>query len=672
MSRRARPPSLRPAAAGPPPRPPSAPRGRYLPVSREDLEARGWDGADIVLVTGDAHIDHPSFGVPLLGRLLEGLGYRVGIIAQPDWRSPEPFLALGRPKLFAGVSGGAMDSLVSNYTTGKKFRRADAYSPGGKGGLRPNRAVLVYANRIREAMPGVPLVIGGIEASLRRFVHYDFWEDALRRSCLLDAKADILVYGPGELQVAEIARRLAAGLPVESLRGIPGTAMAASRRDLPALIDAAREHFAVAWRGPEDTLRMEDRSGPRPEPAPAEQPAPPVESASFAGGAPGASPALAASPELPRRVLEIPSWGRLLELDREGRREVFLRMAVAIEAEASPSNGKIIVQHHGDRALVVYPPVRPLSTPELDALHALPFTREPHPAYGGAPIPAYEMIKFSIATQRGCFGGCTFCAIAAHQGRAVQSRSPESVIAEIEALKEVPGFAGIISDLGGPTANMYRMGCTSPEAERVCRRSSCVWPTVCRLLGTDHGPLLDLLRRARELPGVRKAFVSSGVRHDLALRSPEFIRELARHHTSGHLKVAPEHASDRVLRLMKKPPIALFDEFRKVFEAESRAAGKEQYVIPYFISSFPGSTEEDMAATMEYLKGRGLRLEQVQDFLPTPMTIATAMHYAGREPGTGEKVACARSDAERSRQKAYLRWHDPKSRKVLRSRAKKK
>jgi uncharacterized radical SAM protein YgiQ len=648
------------------------------------MEARGWDQLDVLLITGDAYIDHPSFGIPLLGRYLERLGYRVGILAQPDWRKRESFLVMGRPRLYVGISAGAMDSMVSNYTVNKKFRYVDAYSPHGKGGLRPNRASLVYANRIRETMPGVPIVLGGVEASMRRFAHYDFWEDRLRRSFVLDARADIVVYGNGELQLAEITRKLAQGLPVASLWGIPGTAVEAGADYLPQLIDAGREYVNVACEGPEDVLPVPRRArsaGSSGEPgtngAAGGAPRPaglPVALERFGDAAGrradfGHTP-LAGAPELPRRVMELFSFERLSELDCSGDKAPFVDMAEAIEAESSPYNGKLLYQRHGDRVVMVYPPVRILTTREFDDLYTLPFTKEAHPAYGGAPIPAYEMIKFSITTQRGCFGGCTFCAITAHQGRIVQSRSEESILGEIEALKEVPGFTGVVSDLGGPTANMYRMSCSRPEIETICRRSSCVWPTVCKLLDTDHTPQIDLMRKARSLPGIKKVFIASGVRYDLAIIHPEFIRELAEHHVGGHLKVAPEHSSDEVLRRMKKPPIAVFDEFKRIFDRYSKEAGKEQYLVPYFISSFPSSKESDMAGVMRYLEKNRMRLEQVQDFLPTPMTIASAMYYAGMD-GEGESIFTARTCGEREVQKAYLRYHDPKMKKVLRERGEK-
>ena len=667
MSRRARPPSQKPRKTRKPAaafvRGPHSPR--FLPVCREDMEARGWDRLDVLLITGDALIDHPSFGIPLLGRLLEREGYRVGVLAQPDWRRPEEFLAMGRPRLFVGISAGAMDSMVSNYTTNRKFRFVDAYSPDGRGGLRPNRAVLVYANRIRETMPGVPLVVGGVEASMRRFAHYDFWADRLRRSFTLDSRADILVYGSGELQLLEITRKLDQGLPVASLWGIPGTAVAAGAEYLPQLIDAGREYVEVACAGPEDVLPLPTRHGP----SPREKFAPgPISLERFGGRARDFGPRpLAAAPDLPRRVLELPSFEKLIDLDRRGEKETFLDMAVAIESESSPFNGKLIFERHGDQVVMVYPPVRPLETGEFDGLYALPFTKEIHPQYGEVAIPAYDMIKFSISTQRGCFGGCTFCAITAHQGRIVQSRSEESILAEVEGLKTVSGFAGVVSDLGGPTANMYRLRCSRPEVEKICRRSSCVWPTICKLLNTDHDPQLSLMRKSRAIPGIKKVFISSGVRYDLALLHPQFIRELAQHHTSGHLKVAPEHTDDRVLRLMKKPPIAVFEEFKRVFEKESKDAGKEQYLVPYFISSFPSSGDPEMEGVMDFLKRNRMRLEQVQDFLPTPMTIASAMYYAGVDVETGAPVYCAREPAEREVQKAYLRWHDPKSQRLLKA-----
>ncbi len=638
------------------------------------MKARGWGELDVLLVTGDAYIDHPSFGIPLLGRYLESLGYRVGILAQPDWRRPESFLAMGRPRILVGISAGAMDSMVSNYTVNRKFRHVDAYSPDGKGGLRPNRAVLVYANRIRETMPDVPLVIGGVEASMRRFAHYDFWEDRIRRSVLMDSRADILVYGSGELQIAEIAGKLAQGQPVASLWGIPGTAVSANGEYLMPLIEAAREYFDVLCDGLEDILPLPARRG-----AGKGRPAGPatlqraLRLPSLTKGKKrafrrtfGLQP-LAGASEVPRAVLELPSLERLLELDQAGERSSFLDMALALEDESSPFNGKILFQRHGDRVVMAYPPVRPLETGELDGIYALPFTKKIHPSCGDGPIPAYEMIKFSINAMRGCFGGCTFCAITAHQGRIVQSRSEASILSEIEGLKNVPGFKGVVSDVGGPTANTYRMRCKRPEVEKICRRSSCLWPTICKLLETSHDPQLHLLRKARALPGIAKVFIASGIRHDLALLHPEFIRELARYHTGGHLKVAPEHVDEKVLRRMKKPPISLFETFQRAFEEESARAGKEQYLVPYFISSFPSSGKKEMAQVKRFLRKHRMRPEQFQDFLPTPMTIASAMYYAGLDAETGQKIFCARSDAERKVQKAYLQNKKTKTSRKKRS-----
>ncbi|TAH38112.1 MAG: YgiQ family radical SAM protein [Planctomycetota bacterium] len=586
------------------PPPPAADRRLFLPVSRADMAARGWDAIDVLLVTGDAYIDHPSFGMAMLGRILEAEGHRVSILAQPDWQSADPFREFGRPRLFAGITAGAMDSMVSNYTARRRFRNFDMYSPGGKGGLRPDRAVLVYANRVREAFPGLPLVIGGVEASLRRFAHYDYWSDKLRKSWLLDAKADILVHGNGEGTTEEIARR------------IHGWVRAgADPKCLHPTLDGIRGTAVV-------------------------------------------KPSATA---LPVPHIELPSFEEV-----SADKAAFMRAALLIEKESNPLNSPLLVQRHGERAVWIYPPAEPMSTAQFDRVHELPYTRMPHPDYREG-IPAWEMIRFSMANTRGCFGGCTFCAITLHQGRKVVSRSPESVLREVEQIQKLPGFTGVISDLGGPTANMYRMACSKPEVEKICKRSSCVWPKVCKLLDTDHAPQIDLLRRLRRKEGIKKVFVASGVRYDLANRSPEYIRELAAHHVGGQLSVAPEHTDPEVLRLMKKPPIEEYEQFRLSFEAESKQAGKEQYLIPYFISSHPGSTPEKMDSQADWLEERRYRLQQVQDFMPTPTTLATAMYYTGLGPDL-KPLFVPKGERARRLQRAQLRAHAPESAAALRRR----
>jgi uncharacterized radical SAM protein YgiQ len=596
---------------------PSAP---FLPMSRDEMTRLGWDTCDVVLVTGDAYVDHPSFGAAIIGRLLESQGYRVGIVAQPDWTSAEAFAALGRPRLFFGVTAGNMDSMVNRYTSERRLRHDDAYTPDGAGGRRPDRAVVVYAQRCREAFRDVPVVIGGIEASLRRIAHYDYWSDKVRRSVLMDAKADILVYGNAERAITEIARRAAAGEAIRAMAGIRGTA---------TIRDAVPGDWTVL-----------DMTSPE-----------------AVGGASGEAPA----------VVRLPSF--------EAVRDDPILEAQAVRVlhqESNPLNGRPLVQRHGDKEVWLEPPPPPLETAELDALYELPYARSPHPAYGKARIPAWEMIRFSVAIMRGCFGGCTFCSITAHEGRIVQSRSEASVLREIEAIRDrTPGFTGTISDLGGPTANMYRLGCKSARALSVCRRPSCVFPEICKNLGTDHGPLVHLYRKARTLKGVRKVFIASGVRHDLAVLSPDYVRELAEHHVGGYLKVAPEHTEPGPLGLMMKPGIEAFETFRDQFERFSKAAGKRQYLIPYFIAAHPGTTDRDMLRLALWLKRHGFKPDQVQAFLPSPMSLATAMWRSGRNPlrplgRGGEEVFVPRGEKRRRLHKAFLRWHDPENADVLR------
>lgn len=579
-----------------------ASRSSFLPMCREDLEERGWDGVDIVIVTGDAYVDHPAFGPVLIARFLEGRGYRVGLISQPDWRSAEPFRALGRPRLFFGVSAGNLDSMLNRLTSQKKNRGEDQYSPGGETGRRPDRASAVYAQRCREAYKGIPVVLGGIEASLRRIAHYDYWSDTVRRSILLDSKADLLVFGMGERPIWEVTRRLDAGESIRDIRDVRGTAWVGRKKEVPALLEKRSE-------------RIGD------------------------GG-----------------VVVLPTYEEVVE-----DKVAYARMAKLFQKETNPLNARPLLQGHGDRAVWYNPPALPLDddageAPDavsMDGLYDLPFTRVPHPSYSDV-VPAYETVKHSIVLMRGCFGGCTFCSITEHEGRIIQSRSADSVLREVRALRRMGDFRGTITDLGGPTANMYKMKCGSEEAERSCRRLSCVHPTICKNLVTDHTATIEVMEKVRSEEGVKHVFIASGVRYDLAERSPEYVEALAKHHVGGHLSVAPEHASERVLDKMKKPGIAAFERFKAMFECASQEAGKEQYDIPYFISGHPGCTLEDMVELALWLKANGYRPRQVQDFIPTPMSVASAMYHTGIDPLTGDEVYVAKGLREKKLQKALL------------------
>jgi len=589
-----------------------------LPMSQGEMAARGWDAVDIVFVTGDAYVDHPSFAMAILGRVLEAAGFRVALLSQPDWRSCAPWRQFGRPRLFFAISAGNMDSLINHYTANRKLRNDDAYSPGGRIGLRPDRATLPYCHRAREAFPGVPIIAGGVEASLRRLAHYDYWSDTVRRSILLDCKADLLVYGMGEDAIVTIAKRLAAGETVKDLRDMRGVAYALGASETPERSEAATNG---SWR-----QRL---------PIPA-----------------ALSAAAPAAPD----VVVLPSYE-----DVKADKMAFVEATRAIHVNTNPFNAAVLVQYHDRQAVVVNPPAAPISQAEMDQIYDLPYTRRPHPAYA-EPVPAYEMIKDSVTIMRGCFGGCTFCSITAHQGRIIQSRSQESVLKEVRKMAADPEFSGIISDIGGPTANMYEMRCTRPDVEARCKRLSCVHPTVCKLLGTDHGPLIQLIRRARTEPGIRKALVASGVRMDLAQMSPEYMRELAAHHVGGHLKVAPEHTDPTVLGVMKKPSIDNFGTFANDFQSASRDAGKpKQYLVPYFISSHPGSDLHAMIDLAVFLKRNGYRPDQVQDFIPAPFDIATCMYYTGIDPFTKQEVYIARHLRDRKLQRALLQFFKPEN-----------
>ena len=518
-----------------------------LPMSLAEMKQRGWDEVDVVFITGDAYIDHPSFAMAILGRVLEAAGYRVAMVSQPNWQSCEDWRRFGRPRLFFAVSAGNMDSMINHYTANRKVRNDDAYSPGGRIGRRPDRATLAYCQRARQAYKGVPVIAGGVEASLRRLAHYDYWSDKVRRSILLDSKADLVVYGMGESSIVEIARRLAAGESVRDLRDMRGVAFA-----------------------------------------------------------------LGASESPPPDVRVLPSFEQVVS-----DKVAFSDATRIIHHETNPYNARRLMQRHGRETVVVNPPPLPISQQSMDRIYDLPYTRRPHPSYR-EPIPAFEMIKDSVTIMRGCFGGCTFCSITAHQGRVIQSRSQQSVLHEIEQMAATPQFKGVVSDMGGPTANMYEMSCLRPEVEAICRRQSCVHPKICKLLGTSHGPLVELMRKSREVTGVKKVLVASGIRMDLARRSPEYMRELTRHHVGGHLKVAPEHTDPETLDRMRKPCNDDFEEFADAFQKASRQAGKQQHLVPYFIASHPGSDLDAMIHLAVFLKQNGYRPDQVQDFIPAP------------------------------------------------------
>jgi uncharacterized radical SAM protein YgiQ len=571
----------------------------FLPMSREEMTQLGWDSCDIVLVTGDAYVDHPSFGMAVIGRMLENQGFRVGIIAQPKWDSPDDIARMGRPRLFVGVSAGNLDSMLNKLTAQKKTRSEDQYSPGGHPNMRPNRATLVYSNLCRQAFPGLPVVLGGIESSLRRIAHYDYWSDSVRRSMLLDAKADLLVFGMGERPAWETARRLDAGETVDKLTDIRGTAHVKKNRR--------------AW-----------------EPLLADQ----------------------SKYVTDKKVVVLPSYEEVCK-----DKAAFARMSKAFQYETNPHNGRPILQPHGDEAVYFNSPAEPLSEQEMDGLYDLPFVRAPHPSYS-EPIPAFLTVKDSIVTMRGCFGGCTFCSITEHEGRIIQSRSEASVLREVRQLSRMSGFSGVLTDLGGPTANMYKMTCKDEKIEASCRRLSCVHPGICENLVTDHAPLIQLMKKVRSEKGIKRVFIASGVRYDLAERSPEFISELAQHHTGGQLSVAPEHNESGVLDKMKKPGIQSYERFAQAFCNASEKAGKEQYLVPYFISGHPGSTLTDAVSLAVYLKNNDMRPRQVQDFIPTPMAVATTMFYTGIDPLTGEPVYTARDMREKRMMKALIFYWD--------------
>ena len=639
----------------------------FLPTSRAEMDVLGWDRCDIIIVTGDAYVDHPSFGMAIIGRVLEAQGFRVGIIAQPDWHSTRDFEALGAPRLFFGVTGGNMDSMVNRYTSDRRVRSDDAYTPGGQGGKRPDRCVIVYSQRIRESYKTVPIVIGGIESSLRRIAHFDYWSEQVRRSVLVDSKADLLVYGNAERQIGAIAQRLDAGMSIGDITDLRGTAFL--RRGMPAgwvEIDSSELDAPGPLNPPIDPYASEEerRAANVPAAAPgaavADKSSAPAENiVKFYRKVPNA--------QREHSVIRLPAFEQV-----SGDAVLYAHASRILHLESNPGNARALVQRHGTLELWLNPPPIPLGTADMDAIYELPYARRPHPAYGTAKIPAYHMIRFSVAIQRGCFGGCTFCSITEHEGRIIQSRSEDSVIREIETIRDhVPGFTGVISDLGGPTANMYRLHCKSAAIESACRRPSCVYPGVCSNLNTDHAPLIKLYRRARALKGVKKVLIASGVRYDLAIESPEYVRELATHHTGGYLKIAPEAIGEGPLSKMMKPGVGAYYRFKELFDKYSKEAGKEQYLIPYFIAAHPGTRDEDMLELAVWLKKNGFRADQVQAFLPSPMASATAMYHSGKNPlkrisRASEEVVVPKGIKVRRLHKAFLRYHDPDNWPVLR------
>ncbi len=628
-----------------------------LPTSRAEIDALGWDSCDVVLVTGDAYVDHPSFGMALVGRLLEAHGFRVGILPQPDWKDVDAFRALGQPNLFFGVTAGNMDSLVNHYTSDKKARNDDAYTPDGEAGKRPDRAALVYAQRCREAFLDTPIVLGGIEASLRRIAHYDYWSGKVRRSVLVDSAADLLVYGNGERAVVDIAHRLARGEPISTITDLRGTAF--RRAELPeGFVELSSE--SIDTPGPVSALP--DPYADTTQPTRDGSPSTGTDSPTIPASVLSRRRAATASLKHPRdrTVIRLPAWQAV-----RSDPVLYAHASRTLHLESNPGNARCLVQNNGDHDVWINPPPLPLTTREMDRLYELPYTRTPHPKYGSARVPAYQMIRFSVTIQRGCFGGCSFCSITEHEGRIIQNRSEDSIVREVETIRDaVPGFTGVISDLGGPTANMYRLACKSREIEASCRRLSCVYPGICKNLNTDHSSLIRLYKRARSLPGIKKILIASGLRYDLAVESPEYVKELATHHVGGYLKIAPEHVAEGPLSKMMKPGVGTYYRFRELFEQASKAAGKKQYLIPYFIAAHPGTRDEDMVELAVWLKKNGFKADQVQAFLPSPMASATAMYHSGKNPlrgvrREGEDVAVPKTPEERKLHKALLRYHDP-------------
>jgi len=626
----------------------------FLPTTREEMDALGWDSCDIIIISGDAYVDHPSFGMAVIGRVLEAQGFRVGIIAQPDWNSKDAFMALGKPNLFFGITAGNMDSMINRYTAEKRMRHDDAYTPGNVGGKRPDRAVIIYSQRCREAYKDVPLVLGGIEASLRRIAHYDYWQEKVRRSVLFDAKGDILIYGNAERPLVEVAHRIAAGETMDTIQDVRGTAV-------------IRKEPLPGWRGSDSTaIDKIGKIDPIPNPYGADDVGCAKSEFKQAGidlKAEAAKP-ITIQPARPKpwekTYVKLPAFEQV-----SVNKPLYAHASRILHQETNPGCARALFQRHGDRSIWVNPPAYPLETQEMDDVFGLPYQRIPHPSYGDDKIPAYDMIKTSVNIMRGCFGGCSFCSITEHEGRIIQSRSQESIIEEIEQIRDkVPGFTGVISDLGGPTANMYKLRCTSKKAESTCRRLSCVYPDICKHMDTDHTPTIDLYKKAREVKGIKKILIASGVRYDLAVRDPRYVKELVTHHVGGYLKIAPEHTEDGPLSKMMKPGMGAYDEFKALFDKYSKEAGKKQYLIPYFISAHPGTKDEDMVNMALWLKSNDFKLDQVQNFYPSPMANATTIYHTEMNSlrnikNNTEQVAVPKGARQRRLHKAILRYHDP-------------
>ncbi|TMP67717.1 YgiQ family radical SAM protein [Pseudoalteromonas sp. S1609] len=626
----------------------------FLPTTREEMDALGWDSCDIIIISGDAYVDHPSFGMAVIGRVLEAQGFRVGIIAQPDWNSKDAFMTLGKPNLFFGITAGNMDSMINRYTAEKRMRHDDAYTPGNVGGKRPDRAVIIYSQRCREAYKDVPLVLGGIEASLRRIAHYDYWQEKVRRSVLFDAKGDILIYGNAERPLVEVAHRIAAGETIDSIQDVRGTAV-------------IRKEPLPGWRGSDSTaIDKIGKIDPIPNPYGADDVGCAKSEFKQAGidlKAEAAKP-ITIQPARPKpwekTYVKLPAFEQV-----SVNKPLYAHASRILHQETNPGCARALFQRHGDRSIWVNPPAYPLETQEMDDVFGLPYQRIPHPSYGDDKIPAYDMIKTSVNIMRGCFGGCSFCSITEHEGRIIQSRSQESIIEEIEQIRDkVPGFTGVISDLGGPTANMYKLRCTSKKAESTCRRLSCVYPDICKHMDTDHTPTIDLYKKAREVKGIKKILIASGVRYDLAVRDPRYVKELVTHHVGGYLKIAPEHTEDGPLSKMMKPGMGAYDEFKALFDKYSKEAGKKQYLIPYFISAHPGTKDEDMVNMALWLKSNDFKLDQVQNFYPSPMANATTIYHTEMNSlrnikNNTEQVAVPKGARQRRLHKAILRYHDP-------------
>jgi len=649
---------------------------KFLPTSRAEMDALGWDSCDIIIVTGDAYVDHPSFGMAVMGRILEDQGFRVGIISQPAWDSADPYRTLGKPNLYFGVTAGNMDSMINRYTADLRIRHNDSYTPNDEGGKRPDRAVMIYTQRCKEAYKDVPIVIGGIEASLRRIAHYDYWSNKVRRSVLMDSKADILLFGNADRAIIELSHRIAAGEKAREITDIRGTAvmMSAPPKDHTILDMSDIDIGQVVIREPENpyTFGPDGKEG-----GDCKEKADPltVKDTNYTADKAKSEAAPGDGVRVKKRlepgekaVVRLPDFTAVRDDPIQ-----YAQASRVLHLESNPGNARPLIQKHDARWLYLAPPPIPLTTPEMDHVFGLTYARAPHPSYGDAKIPAWEMIKFSVNIMRGCFGGCTFCSITEHEGRVIQSRSKESIVKEIEDIRDkVDGFTGVISDLGGPTANMYRLACKDDDIQKSCRRLSCVYPTICRNLDTDHSSLIDLYKDAREIPGIKKILIASGLRYDIAVESPEYIRELVTHHVGGYLKIAPEHTEQGPLNKMMKPGMGTYDRFKEMFDEAAKAAGKKYYLIPYFIAAHPGTEDTDMMNLAIWLKANGFRADQVQTFYPSPMSLATSMYYSESDPlkpvrrDGKNPVTPIKGLRQRRLHKAFLRYHDPDNWPILR------